>query len=105
MARMQRFSNVCDGGHILDLDNLTPESLRAALGVNRKAVLVVGNDQRKALDVLKGLARKKISGLRLFQRPLPFSGTEYRPLRAKRLAAWSPTAQLWMVRQDGRKIG
>lgn len=102
MATMQRFRNVCDGGHILNLQDLTPESLAKALGLNHKAVLVVGNDQTQALRVLRSLNKKKFLGRRNYFNSR--YGVFHHPMRAKLLTRWSPTGQLWMVRQDGRKF-
>jgi hypothetical protein len=78
--RFQSFRNVCDGGHIWNLDDLTPEKLKKGLRQNDKAVLVVGISQLTAIKTLRNRPALKKLGL-----------------RSKLVGAWSGTADLWYV--------
>lgn len=79
--KRQKLSNVCNGGHIHTLDHLDAEGLKKAMGKETKAILIVGNDQRSARALLANKEILKGCGL-----------------KAKRLCAWSNSADLWMVR-------
>lgn len=105
MAKLQRFINVCDGGHIHGLNNLTADRLVKALDHNRRAILVVGNGQHAALRLLRSLnhRNKTVRGLRGAYN-YHVGRYIYPLLRAKKIARWSGTATVWMVRQDGRKF-
>lgn len=81
MARFQRLSSVCNGGHIHDLYTIqTIDDLKKAMRNETKAILIVGGDQANVLRVLESI-RGKRSGL-----------------RAKLVGKWSPRADLWFVK-------
>lgn len=82
---LQRLRNVCNGGHIYDLNSsgyLTPVDLVKALRGETKAILIVGHSQSNANCLLDSLSRRK------------------KGLRAKKLCKWSDTSSLWIVRND-----
>ena len=81
MARFQRLSSVCNGGHLWNLNYLTSvQDMEKALHGESKAILVVGRYQRSCRSLLTKLKRSKT-------------------WTAKCVGPWSVSSELWYIRR------